>query len=358
MTGPPPQATAPPAPPAPQAPGALPQRPRLRRGLPVVERRADELQIGLDPRHAVVATDVPPVLVDVLRSLDGRRSTATLLDLVSVEHEDRLCAVLVELAERGLVEDIEQGDTRPGSASSTTARHSAPGLARCSIGVFGSGRLAAAVTSLLAAAGAGRLDLAADGVVAEADLGSGFQDDDLGHDRQAALGHVARRTHPEVRLGRLRPERANDVVVLTDAVVPAPEVVTGLVAAGTPHLVARVRDGIGIVGPLVVPGRSSCLRCADLHRTGLDACWPRIAGQLAGHYQDADLTSVHGTAALAAGQVRCALSAHGTTPTTSTPPPTWNATLELDCLTGTVTRREWPPHPHCGCGARRHRARH
>ncbi|EHR59796.1 dinucleotide-utilizing enzyme possibly involved in molybdopterin or thiamin biosynthesis [Saccharomonospora cyanea NA-134] len=334
----------------------LPRRPRLRAGLPVVERREGELQIGLDPRHGVIATDLPPILVDVLRGLDGRRSTDTLLSLVRDEHADRLKAVLCGLAERGLVEDAEASADPLGAPMSPSGI--AVGYANHSIGVHGGGRLATAVTALLTGAGVARLCLAADGVVARADVGSGFRDEDVGRNRAAALADVARRLDPEVRVSRLRPGATpTDLVVLTDAVVPAPEVVTDLVASGVPHLVARVRDGVGIVGPLVVPGRSSCLRCADLHRTGRDACWPRIAGQLAGRYQEADFTSVYGTAALAVGQTLRALRA--TPPALAVePPPTWNATLELDCVTGVVTRREWPPHPRCPCGAPQHRAQH
>jgi nicotinamidase-related amidase len=41
-----------------------------------------------------------------------------------------------------------------------------------------------------------------------------------------------------------------------------------------------VRDGTGLVGPLVIPGVTSCLRCADLHRSDRDAAWPALAAQL------------------------------------------------------------------------------
>jgi hypothetical protein len=35
------------------------------------------------------------------------------------------------------------------------------------------------------------------------------------------------------------------------------------------------------------------------------------------------------------------------------PPPVWNATIEIDAFEGTVSHREWPPHPACGCEAAR-----
>lgn len=140
----------------------------------------------------------------------------------------------------------------------------------------------------------------------------------------------------------MRPELA----LLTDAVVPAPEVVDELVRDGINHLPVRVRDGVGIVGPLVVPGRSSCLRCADLHRAGRDDSWPRVASQLVGRVQQADLGSVQACAALAAAQALRLLSP------SDQAPPAWNATLEIDFFDGKIRHRDWPPHTGCGCGAR------
>ena len=128
--------------------------------------------------------------------------------------------------------------------------------------------------------------------------------------------------------------------------MPAPEIVSLLIHDGIPHLTARVRDGIGIVGPLVLPGRSSCLNCADLHRTELDSRWPLIAGQLAGRTQQVDLGEVQACAVLAAAQALRALSPD------ETPSPVWNAPLEIDSYDGAVRRRWWPAHHRCGCGAR------
>ena len=45
-----------------------------------------------------------------------------------------------------------------------------------------------------------------------------------------------------------------DLVVLADASAPDPAHVAPLMAAGTAHLPVRLRDGTGVVGPLVLPG--------------------------------------------------------------------------------------------------------
>jgi hypothetical protein len=54
---------------------------------------------------------------------------------------------------------------------------------------------------------------------------------------------------------------AADLVVLTDYLVADPRMLRDLHSQGVPHLPVRVRDGTGLVGPLVIPGVTSCLGC-------------------------------------------------------------------------------------------------
>jgi hypothetical protein len=50
-----------------------------------------------------------------------------------------------------------------------------------------------------------------------------------------------------------------DLVVLSDYLVVDPRMLRDLRTEGVPHLPVRVRDGTGLVGPLVIPGVTSCL---------------------------------------------------------------------------------------------------
>jgi hypothetical protein len=52
---------------------------------------------------------------------------------------------------------------------------------------------------------------------------------------------------------------AADLVVLADSLVADPRMVRDLHSRGVAHLPVRVRDGTGLVGPLVIPGVTSCL---------------------------------------------------------------------------------------------------
>ena len=49
------------------------------------------------------------------------------------------------------------------------------------------------------------------------------------------------------------------LVILSDSLVADPRMVRDLHSRGVPHLPVRVRDGTGLVGPLVIPGVTSCL---------------------------------------------------------------------------------------------------
>jgi hypothetical protein len=119
------------------------------------------------------------------------------------------------------------------------------------------------------------------------------------------------------------------------------ELSNDLQARGTPHMWAHTRDGRAVVGPLVSPGRSTCLRCMDLLLTERDPAWPRLVAQWeqSGAVQPA--ASVSLLAGLVAGQVQRWLTGEQHT--------CWGATLE-EQPDGTVERRLWPMHPDCGCG--------
>jgi bacteriocin biosynthesis cyclodehydratase domain-containing protein len=144
---------------------------------------------------------------------------------------------------------------------------------------------------------------------------------------------------------------AVDLVVLSDYLVADPRMVRDLHSRGVAHLPVRVRDGTGLVGPLVIPGVTSCLGCADLHRRDRDAAWPAIAAQLRDTVGVADRATLLATAALALSQVNRVISAvrgQEAVPDPA-PPPALNATLEFDVNAGSIVARQWTRHPLCPC---------
>lgn len=265
---------------------------------PVLLRPDGVVQVGWDPRRAVLVR--PPTgmtartLADLLRRL---QSGATLAQLD--EHADGIGTHVVAELVSSLVDAAV--------VTSTSRRRTRA----ASIRIHGRGPLSDLLASALRCSG--------------------------------ALITLSSRTHAGAPA---------DLAVLADFLVSDPRVVRDLHADGVPYLPVRVRDGVGLVGPLVLPGVTSCLECADLHRSDRDSAWPAVAAQLRDTVGSADRATVLATAALALNQVECVVRAvHGCLDIADTaePPSTLNTTLEFDVNVGTIAARHWPKHPRCGC---------
>lgn len=332
----------------------LPHRPRLLAGLPVLRRGDGEAQIGLDPRHAVVLSGLSHAVVDALRALDGRYTSAELVERAGPAERDAVRRLLlVRLGSAGLLEDAATTPAQHERISADTTNwalrcgqtpHRVADVRReTTVVVHGDGRLAVATGSLLAASGIGRVRVAATGTVRPADTGSGYTGTDVGRPRAAAATAALRRASGSADTAVPGHKDPPDLVILADTAVPDPDLVAGLFTTGVPHLLVRVREGIGWVGPLVLPGRTGCLRCLDLHRADRDACWPALAAQLAGRPQPADLACAQATSALAVAQVLGILHDRSSL--------LWNAAVLIDPCSARIWRREWSAHPGCACGA-------
>jgi hypothetical protein len=72
------------------------------------------------------------------------------------------------------------------------------------------------------------------------------------------------------------------LVLLVAHHVLAPGRATRWLALDVPHLPVVFGERAAVLGPLVVPGATPCLRCAEEHRIDADPAWPVLAGQLLG----------------------------------------------------------------------------
>jgi bacteriocin biosynthesis cyclodehydratase domain-containing protein len=261
----------------------------------VLRRPSGAVQLGWDPERAVVLD--PPgmsaeAVVAFLRLLDGLRSHPQIVwqaGQFGIEAGDAVL-LLAEIDAAGLL-------LRPRPRPEVTAVH-----------VHGRGPLSDAITA---------------GV------------------RRLGLRPTRSRDYDTAVAGR-----ATDVVVLADTLVPDPRLVNNLVLHRIPHLQLRIRDGRGVVGPLVLPGATSCLRCADLTRRDLDADWPHLAAQLLDRVGHASAATITATAALALRDLEAIIGG-----VAERPPQTLDTTLELDPDSHRVDRRRWTMHPACGCRA-------
>jgi bacteriocin biosynthesis cyclodehydratase domain-containing protein len=303
----------------------------------MLRRAADALQFGMLAEGAVEAADLTRPLLRLLRELHGERRIDELLDRaveLGAERADAH-ALLDDLYAAGAL--IDAGV----HARVLEARRSACVL------VSGDGPLLVGVASGLAAAGVGTVHVAE---CAEADETDGPASAGLSHRPAAGDADAVRRIAPGVRFDTGPPRARPDLAVLAGPLWPAPEAPAALAARGVPALVVRVTDEVGLVGPLVLPKRSACLRCGDLHRAARDPCWATVAADLAGRIGSASHATTMATAALATEQAALVLDS---LVSPGRPPPTLNGVLELDPRGGELRRRPWPPHPRCECGAAR-----
>lgn len=237
---------------------------------------------------------------------------------------------------------------------------------RRTVRIVGAGRIGTALATTLAAAGVGRLDVLDPAPVNAADVTpAGAGPADIGIARAQAARRAIRRVVGEDRA----PVRGAvpDLVVLIEPDAADAVAAQQLVARDVHHLSIVIREGSVIVGPLVRPGASACLRCLDLHRSDRDPAWPRVLAQLlaaragggGGHHTHAEETaSAQLAASLACLQVLADLDTRHSGDRSGTPsvaparaPASLSATLEIDLPDGLISRREWPLHHTCGCHA-------
>ncbi len=350
-----PAAPSPSPPPPPPAAARLPRTLRLAPHRSLVQRGPSSRLFGLDPRTALVVDDLPPPLASMLDELAAPVDGAGLVARAVRRGADATAAVdlLRRLLDAGALVDA--------AGPERAARRRAEAV----VAVAGDGPLAAGVAAGLALASVGTVHVAAGrgGPVRATDLGTGLVDADRGRPRPDALLDVVRRVAPGARAGPAPPRPAPDVCVLADAAAPDPVRVAALHLARVAHLPVRLRDGTGVVGPLVLPGRSACLGCLELHRRARDPGWPAVAARLTGREGSGDPAAAAATAALGVAQVLAVLDggAHGPqpagggaprpTPPERPAPPVLGGTLELDLAAGVLVRRPWAAHPDCTCGA-------
>lgn len=320
------------------------------------------LQLGIDPRRAIVLTGLDAADRALVERLDGRHD----LDELYAGEADHGCRpervrelIAVLDGAGGLEADALAvgafGPTNPHAPDLLTVslldrRPAAVVLderAATEVEVYGAGRLGATLAGLLSAAGTGRVRVSDEGALRHADLApGGVRSRELA---PSTRGAAARRVVDATRrTGRMRvPETRRSVVVLAPPgpVVP-PEWLRRV--RHRPHLSVVVRDTAAVIGPLVLPGRTPCLRCLELARADRDPAWPALAAQLVSRTRTVDPCEIT-LASTAAGIAAMHLVRWLDQP--EAPAPLLGGTLELSLDDLQLRRRSLRGHPTCGCGA-------
>jgi bacteriocin biosynthesis cyclodehydratase domain-containing protein len=342
-------------------------RPALKAGLLPVWRDRDTLQLGIDPRRAVALGGLGKTAA-VISLLDGSRDRAAVIATAGTYGiaAEAASEVLAVLAAAGVLDDFPArlhaclpGELRarlaPELATASLAYADGDGGARtlarrraAFVRIHGAGRTGACVASFLAASGVGHVTCSDPGTAGLADLApAGLVRADLGEPRQDGAARAVGRAAPDVRT---RDDGAvPDLVILTAPALP--DLAGGLLGDRVPHLAVWAGEAIGVVGPLVRPGRSACLRCVDLRKADGDPAWPKILAQATfarAQPQACDTVLAAMTATIASAQALAFIDLAGAAPVF---PATVNGTLEVVLPDWQWRRRTWPAHPACACGA-------
>lgn len=326
----------------------LPRRPWARTDVPLLWTADDALLVGDDERQVLI-TDIERDLVAWLLALDGDRTLAVALRdadrlglgrqrpvtlLRAVAHTGLLddAAVMPEsLREAALhVRDSLAADLAAARHAYGTGQRAAEAIERrrrAQVAVHGDGPVAEAVALALTQAGVGTL---------------------LREAPQRSSSRKARRLSTE-----------RDLYVLCHARHPDQFDDAGAMSVDVPHLPVCVFGSRAVIGPLVLPGTTGCLRCAELHRADAEPAWPRIAAQLA-HRRwgptPVDSALVTMAAGLAALQVLAFVESADREDRTgrirdasTTEVPAVGHRLLARLPGGWVDRIAAPAHPLCGC---------
>jgi hypothetical protein len=337
--------------------------PLLPAATPLLRTGDGTLQVGgVDGRDGLAVGPDGVALVALLRELDGRRPQSDVLTDAAREGLDPedVALALDGLRTSGLLVDLDAGDLPSADTGPAAAARTAPELPaalvrpggwrarrQAVVVVEGATRVGTPLASMLAASGIGRVTVRDPGLTVAGDaVVGGLSAADEGRPRALAAADAVRRVSPLTDLRPLPTDAAADLVVLARPWAASDPLAAGIHRSGVPHLVATVRGETGVVGPLVVPGITSCLHCADLHRRDADPRWPGLAAQLTGSEPPPSGTTITCllTAATAALQVLAFVDG-------SAAPGVLEATVELRPPLLTPRVRRWPAHPACDCGA-------
>ncbi len=321
-------------------------RPALKPGLIPVWRDRDTLQIGIDPRRAVALTGMAGIAW-LITLLDGSREREQVIQAAADRGIPAQTAerVLALLAAAGAVDDFPAGTLRvlpqpertrlaAELATVSLAHRDGDGGARtlarrkaAQVSIDGGGRAGTIIVRLLTTSGIGQVTLA-----------------DPPAPGPPPPGTPQSSTRPP---GPTPPRTPlPDLAILTGR--PTPELRDCLMRERVPHLAVSASEAIGVVGPLVIPGLTACLRCLDLARADRDPAWPLILAQLSGRQPDpvgCDAPLATAVAAQAAFQALALIDRAGSADAVT------NGTLELVLPGWQWRRRTWPPHPRCSCHA-------
>lgn len=304
---------------------------RLREGTAVLWRGPGVLQVGADPDDHLVLESLSSTEVawlfaaatDAVTSAPTTRHRPTPLPPLP-----RLSLLPERLRSRGFLREEPSGTPLVNG-----------------LRLMGVDTVTLSAARLLVQMGVRRFDLV-DPRAVDLALCAALPDDTLGTPRQSAGAAVLRGTSSGVFVGALSHP---DLVVVSTQRSSDASTSGLLMAEDRPHLLVTQRERSVVVGPLVVPGRTACAHCAELHLTDRDPRWPFLIEEasasplppppaLAAHVAALEVARVVAAVGQDSAPERLARQVCGTR-------------VVRVGSDGARSVEQVLPHPRCGCGA-------
>ncbi|HVV77977.1 MAG TPA: hypothetical protein VHC43_18325 [Mycobacteriales bacterium] len=339
-------------------------RPVLKPALRRLWRDPSTLQLGVDPRHAVVVSGMSSADRELLTLLDGSRETEVVIAEAGRHGQpaERGATLVNLLSSAGVLDDAELGAPTNGTVGRLTPDqlslslcHPRPGGAAralatrqaATVEIIGAGRTGATLAALLASAGVGRVVVDDPGLLRPADLApGGIRAIGVHHRRGDAANAVVGTVRTAAPAnGPHAASRSLVVLAPTGSAMP-PEWLARVRRRA--HLLVMLRETTASIGPLVLPGSSPCLRCVELARADRDPAWPVLSAQLVGEsraVEPCDVALASTAASLTAMHVLAWLDDQAFVS------PLVGGAIEIALTELTVRRRSFAAHPDCGCPA-------
>src|SRR3954464_9142769 len=237
---------------------SLPSRPMLNRALRRVWRDQQTLQLGIEPRHAVVLRGVGRAEERVLELLDGSREVDRVVaDAADLGIDELSVRRLLQMLARARV--LDDGELQPRGnerdrqrlapdAMSIALLDRTPGAATralraradATVAVHGAGRIGATLVALLTAAGVGRGVGIDEGPGRAADRARAGAEEPDGTSRAASAVVRATARYGADRVVTKTSAPQTLAIVAPVGCMPVPEVVAAV--RGVPHLFVHVRE--------------------------------------------------------------------------------------------------------------------
>ncbi len=341
----------------------------LIRGVQIVARSDDTVQIGSEAPRWLLLHHPPANAVSILKALNGTRALGDVLDrqradpllwrrLLTRLRDARLLVPAADWSFPGM----EPGPFLEPERDSLVHRHGIAVARRvlqarqdAVVVVRGSGRVATAVATSLAVSGLGHVHQQPDRALRPADLppfetaaptaGADRVTHHVGSATRADASLLAANLHraaPNIHVHAPAAHHRVSLVVLAGDGPPAPSLAAELTGQRIPHLAVRAGLTSATVGPFVLPGRSSCLVCALRQRTDRDGGRPAFEEGLRLELVVPPARLVCAAAALGVADALDHLDG-------ITVPSTVDGTVEWLLGDRTPRRRSLTVHPDCGC---------